>query len=140
MTPETQLPEPAAENQSRFRALNERIQAHNQVHHWVDPPMPDWVCECAYETCSAPVQLTVAEYESVRTDATRFLVAPSDDHVLPEIERVVERNDRYWVVEKLGQAADMSEALDLRARDVAADAEVVSHADRVAWNLPQPRR
>jgi hypothetical protein len=45
--------------------------------------------------------------------------------------------ERYWVVEKLGDAADMSEALDERARDAASqDAEVVEvvlhTADQVA--------
>jgi hypothetical protein len=143
-TSEPQLPERAARNQDRFRKLNERIEPHNRMHHWVEPPMPDWVCECAFEECMAPVPLTVAEYESVRTNPARFFVAPSDDHVVPDVERVVERNERYWIVEKIGDAAEMSEALDQRVRDAASQdaevAEVVSHAaDQVAWNLPPAR-
>lgn len=142
---EEQLPERAATNQSRFREYNERIEPHNAVHHWVDPPYADWICECASEECTMPARLTVAEYEAVREHPARFLVAPGDDHVIPDVERVVARSERYWVVEKLGDAADMSEALDERERDGAAqDAEVVdvvSHmADQVAWNLPPPSR
>lgn len=129
--------ERAAVNQSRFRALNERMEAHNAAHVWVDPPMPDWVCECAFEDCMVPVQLTVAEYEAIREAPTRFLVAPGDDHVVPEVERVVERNERYWIVEKVGDAGDMSTALDHRARQVASEPdELVLAADAVAWNLP----
>jgi hypothetical protein len=104
----------AARNQDRFRKYNEDLQPANAAHVWVDPPMPDWVCECANALCSQPVQLSMAEYESVRSDATHFFVAPSREHVVSDVERVVERTDRYWVVEKLGPAGDASEELDDR--------------------------
>ncbi len=104
-----------ARNQSRFREINERIEPSNAAHNWVDPPFADWVCECARPDCSVAVRLTIGEYESVRSDPAKFLVAPSDEHVLPEIEQIVERNERYWVVEKLGVAGDVSEDLDPRS-------------------------
>jgi hypothetical protein len=106
-----------ARNESRFREINERMEPSNAAHHWVDPPFPDWVCECARTDCSVPVRLTIAEYESVRSDPAHFLVAPSDDHFVPGVEQVVERNERYWVVEKLGRAGDVSEDLDPRTDD-----------------------
>jgi hypothetical protein len=109
----TDLEERGALNQARYRAHNERIEAHNRMHHWVDPPMPDWVCECAF-ACSEPVQLTIREYEAVRAEPTHFLVVPADEHVLHPIEAVVQRHDRYWVVEKMGRAGDISEDLDPR--------------------------
>jgi hypothetical protein len=34
--------------------------------------------------------------------------------VLPDVERVVERHDTYWVVEKIGRAGEVSERLDER--------------------------
>ena len=111
----SELQERAARNESRHRALNERIEAHNAVHVWVDPPMPDWVCECASQECMKPVRLTHAEYEAVRAEPTRFLVAPSDEHLTPAVERVVERYERYWVLEKIGEAAEESEELDPRS-------------------------
>jgi len=114
---ESQPPERAARNESRFREHNERIEAHNAAHHWVDPPFADWVCECARGDCALPVQLTIAEYESVRSEPTRFLVLPSEEHVDAEFERVVERYERYWVVEKVGRAGDVSEELDARTDD-----------------------
>jgi hypothetical protein len=132
----------AARNQSLFREYNEHLQPINAAHNWVDPPYADWVCECADEACDVPVQLTVAEYEAVRSDPHRFFVAPSDDHVVTEVERVVERQERYWVVEKIGRAAEVTERFDPRARKVkAGKAEVEAHElERVAWNLPEARR
>jgi hypothetical protein len=134
-----QTPERAAKNQARFRVYNERIEPHNAAHVW-DPPYADWVCECADEGCLKPVGLTVAEYESVRAHPNRFLVAPSDDHVFADVERVLARHERYWVVEKQGDAADVTESLDQRRRDEASrEVEVGAHADHVAWNVPMPK-
>jgi hypothetical protein len=104
-----------AGNESIFREINERIEASNAAHVWVDPPYADWVCECARESCSMPVQLTVQEYEAVRADPIRFLVAPDEEHVMADVEEVVRRHERYWVVEKRGEAGDISEALDPRS-------------------------
>ena len=65
--------------------------------------------------CMKPVRLTIEEYEAVRANSTRFFVLPADEHLSPAVERVVERYDRYWVVEKLGEAAEVSEELDPRS-------------------------
>jgi hypothetical protein len=104
-----------ARNESHFREINERIESSNAKHQWVNPPFADWICECAKTDCSVPVQLTVAEYEVVRSEPTHFLVAPNDDHVIGEVERVVQRNERYWVVEKVGVAGEVSDTLDSRS-------------------------
>jgi hypothetical protein len=111
----SELQDRAGHNESRYRALNDRMERHNAVHVWVDPPMPDWVCECASAGCTKPVRLTIAEYEAVRAESTHFFVLPSEEHLTPAVERVVERNDRYWVVEKIGEAAEVSEELDPRS-------------------------
>ena len=107
--------ERAGRNESRYRNLNERMEASNAVHVWIDPPMPDWICECASTECMKPVQLTLAEYEAVRAESTHFLVVPADEHLSPAVERVVQRNERYWVVQKIGEAAEASEEHDPRA-------------------------
>ncbi len=49
------------------------------------------------------VDEALAEYEQVRSDGACFVVLPGHD--LPEVERVVERNGRFLVVEKFGAAA-----------------------------------
>jgi hypothetical protein len=113
-------PERIAKNEDLRRDENERIEAHYASIHWVDPPYADWVCECANESCREPVRLTVAEYDEVRLNPTHFMVVPSEEHVRDDIERVVSRNDRYWVVEKLGVAAEVSERTDDREAGEAA--------------------
>jgi hypothetical protein len=35
----------------------------------------------------------------------------SDTHVVPDIEDVVERHERYWVVQKRGEAAELAKRL-----------------------------
>jgi hypothetical protein len=104
----------AGKNQALFREINERVEEINQAHDlWLT--LSDWVCECADDTCTERIELTPQQYEEVRESPTHFAVAPSDEHVLPDVERVVERNLRYWVVEKLGDAGVVAEHLDPRS-------------------------
>jgi hypothetical protein len=98
-------------NESLWREVNERVSEINEANA-VELELTDWVCECPDETCTERVGLTSDEYERVRTDSTHFLVAPS--HVDPDVERVIEQHDRFWVVEKVGTAAAVSEQLDPR--------------------------
>jgi hypothetical protein len=102
-------------NESLLRERNEALETHNASVHWVDPPVADWYCECAQIDCDVPVQLTVEEYERVRANPRWFIVAPDERHRRPDVERLVEQTDRYWVVEKVGEAAEMAEALDPRS-------------------------
>ena len=53
------------------------------------------------------VRATGGEYESVRAEATYFIVlACHDDR---RVERVVFSNDRFWIVESRGAARDAEE-------------------------------
>jgi len=70
----------------------------------------DFLCECSDPSCTKKVVLTRAEYERVRADSTRFVVAKG--HALPEIEAVVEHAKDHVVVEKEGAAADVAIHLD----------------------------
>ncbi len=104
------VPERLAHNEDVFRELNERIEAGT----WVVSAEQRiaFTCECAALGCNVLVELTVAEYESVRAHARRFLLAPG--HELPAIETVVHRGEGYVVVEKEGDAAEVAEASDPR--------------------------
>jgi hypothetical protein len=102
----------AARNESVLRDLNERLEAHNE---WLNERFAEWVCECANDECTTPVDLSIEEYERVRSEPARFLVAPEEQHVSPDVERVVQREQRYWVVEKIGIGAEVSEKLDPRS-------------------------
>ena len=42
--------------------------------------------------------------EAAAATPTYFAVAPNDLHVVPEVEQIVGKPDRYWIVEKVGTA------------------------------------
>jgi len=111
MTPDETLAVQAAQNQSLFREVNERIEELNE-RFATQMPLTDWICECADETCFQSVSLTVAEYEAIRAHPTRFPVLPG--HERPEIETVVEVNERFLVVEKRGRAGEVAVSYDPR--------------------------
>lgn len=106
-----------AENENRFRSINERIEDIGE--QLFDDPAEgakvwDFVCECHREDCVERLALTVAEYEAVRADGRRFVVAPSPDHVDMNVENVVDMSTRYWVVEKTGESGEIAQASDPR--------------------------
>jgi hypothetical protein len=96
--------------------VNERIEGLNSDFSLITPDSGDWVCECANEHCVDVVQMSVAEYEAVRAKPNRFVVMPDDGHVWPDVEHVVKRTDRYWIVEKFGFGQVLAEETDPRAR------------------------
>ena len=96
-------------NESLLRERNEALKSHNASVNWVNPPVADWYCECASLDCSEPVRLTIDEYEEVRANPRAFILAPDERHVRPEVERVVETHERYWIVEKVGEAGEQVE-------------------------------
>ena len=95
-----------AMNEATFRKVNEAMQAGQ------DPEgLLTFVCECGRLGCNKLIELTRAEYESVRQNPRRFAIV--DGHEILEAEEIVERHERYVIVEKSG----------------AAEAEIVEHAD-----------
>ena len=103
----------AAKNQSLFRVINERILDLNDAFSGVTES-GEWVCECANEACIERVQMSAPEYEAIRAEARRFFVAPSDDHVWPDVETIVDRQARYWIVEKFGVGGKLAARVDPR--------------------------
>jgi hypothetical protein len=75
-------------------------------------PVP-FVCECADRGCSELVRLDLDEYEEIRANSRHFLSAPG--HLAAEgAAVVVAERDGYVIVEKVGHAGDIVEALDER--------------------------
>jgi hypothetical protein len=105
----------AARTQSVFRLGNERLTHINETFSSI-LELGDWVCECANTGCSQRMQLTSAEYEAIRSNPRRFAVMPGEEHVFDGVERVIERTDRFWVVEKFGQAGELAALVDPRAQ------------------------
>ncbi len=101
------------ENEALFRDVNERVSALLKPHaYW--RTLSDWICECPDETCTERIAMTPEEYEELRSNPTHFAVVPDATHVRPEVESIVEMHERYWVVEKKGEAAEIAEERDIR--------------------------
>jgi hypothetical protein len=84
-----------AKTESLFRDVNERIAESAERF---DADEATFVCECADRECTERVHASLSEYEAVRADGTRFLLAHG--HEDRRIERVVERRRGFAVVEK----------------------------------------
>jgi hypothetical protein len=99
-----------ARNEALFRRVNERIEEINETLAGES----DFLCECGSDDCTAPVSLTLSEYEQVRSNPTHFLIAHGHDVV--DVERVVRKTDRYAVVEKFsGEAGRIAVETDPRS-------------------------
>lgn len=95
-----------AMNEATFRKVNEGMEVGQ------DPSgLLTFVCECGRLRCNRLIQLSRAEYEDVRKSPRRFAIV--DGHEILEAEAIVERHERYLVVEKSGDA----------------EAEIVEHTD-----------
>jgi len=102
-----------AETESLFREVNERIHAVNAQRALLDLP-EDLICECAQPECSERVAINALEYQGLRAHSTWFLIAPSEEHFFPEVERIITKNGTYWIVEKHDGAVRIAEHLDPR--------------------------
>ncbi len=89
-------------NEQTFRDHNNRRVAFEERTVGPHEPVP-FVCECGDRDCIEGAELTVAEYTSAHSAPNRFTVKPA--HVFPEVERVAERGERFWVVEKFAMQA-----------------------------------
>ncbi len=99
-----------ARNEVLFRETNEAIERGQ----WPNDPVKQvrFRCECARLQCGEAVELTLVEYEQVRSSPRRFVIAPG--HETPELETVVSRAPAYLVVEKQDTAGQIATALDPR--------------------------
>lgn len=92
-------PDQIARTEALFRNVNEEIK---EASDRFAADVGEFVCECGDPTCTQHVEVPLEEYEDVRQDPTRFLVLPG--HVKGPVERVVERNRRYSVIQKVDRA------------------------------------
>jgi hypothetical protein len=107
-----------AKNEALFREVNERISEISQelAPGAVNPELIDGlICECSDPLCLERVgPLTISEYEGIRADPRRFIVAAG--HQAADVERVVDRQPSYWVVEKHeGAPSDVARERDPRS-------------------------
>lgn len=100
-------------NEALFREINEGIE-RGQWPGEEDSPV-SFRCECARLGCNELIELTVREYERVRSNPRRFIVLPGHERL--DVEMVVGRTPEYLVVEKVEQAAEHATETDPRATD-----------------------
>lgn len=105
---DTQGKQRVAMNEATFRKVNEGMEVGQ------DPGgLLTFICECGRLGCNRLIELTRAEYEGVRANPRRFAILAG--HEIEDVEKVVERHDRYLVVEKAGDVeAEVVEQTDPR--------------------------
>src|SRR5436190_12524797 len=88
-----------ARNESLIRSVNEQIERLDREAAHSNADVFDFHCECGRSECEEKTSMTLTEYEQVRHQSDRFALIPG--HETLELERIVERKDRYVVVDKL---------------------------------------
>lgn len=91
--------ERAVRTELLHREVNERIRhVATDIFDLGDREQLWIVCECLRLSCSERVELRAEAYRRVRESPARFIVVPG--HEEPGLERVVEEQPGYRVVEK----------------------------------------
>ncbi|MDX6678895.1 MAG: hypothetical protein QOE31_2947 [Solirubrobacteraceae bacterium] len=101
-----------AYNEGAFRDLNESLERN--VHRGrTQPEYAGFVCECGDADCDDLVRVDLAAYESIRQDSQLFIAARG--HEIPDAEDVVDGNDRYVIVRKHEDVAEIAQRTDPRS-------------------------
>jgi DNA-directed RNA polymerase subunit RPC12/RpoP len=99
-----------AQNEDRARSFNEKLE-RDDLRRDADG-VAEFVCECGNADCSQTIEMPIAEYEGIRRNPKRFVVALG--HKVDAIEVVVEKKPSYTLVEKVGRPGEIAEDLDER--------------------------
>ena len=102
-----------ATNETIFREMNEWTEEGSDARLGLGPRTDIYLCECSDRSCTEPIHLTRFEYEAVRAESNRFAIALN--HENPEIDLVVEENERFATVDKFhGPAMRIARVTDPR--------------------------
>ena len=85
-------------NEVVFREVNERLRELGESFSLVSQ-QATFVCECANTSCTERVEMSLADYERVRSDPKWFFLVKGHEEL--EFERIVSEEEGYAVVEKL---------------------------------------
>jgi hypothetical protein len=88
-----------------FDFLNKVAQEDGQ-EHLLPPIDPNilFFCECSDEKCKERIELKKSTYDKIHQNSMHFLLVPG--HNIPSIERIVQSEDNYLVVEKFQTPPD----------------------------------
>lgn len=93
-------------NESAFRTANDRLRDAALSHHFrADQGVP-FICECSDPGCRETVMLCIDEYENIRAHPTWFLLVAGHEDEDASLERIVDAENGYAVVEKIGVAGE----------------------------------
>jgi hypothetical protein len=92
-------------NEAMFRRINESVETDYSETAYKG--LIGFLCECGDSGCERTIELTRHEYETIRENPRRFAVIP--DHAIRNTEDLVERHERYGVVEKHDDVAQLVE-------------------------------
>jgi hypothetical protein len=87
-------------NELAFQAYNERRQ---QFEAGEADPIP-FVCECGDDQCFQTIEVPPKDWATAHQREDQFVVAPN--HVIPDLERVVDRKNVYWTIRKFERPSD----------------------------------
>ena len=96
-----------ARNEALIREVNELIEqvdkAAQEASLGPEDALFEFLCECGGGDdgdvgCEEHVEMTLREYESVRSQDDRFALYPGHEH--QALERVAARNERFVIVDK----------------------------------------
>jgi hypothetical protein len=97
-------------NESVHRSANEQREARN-TQESTPVPVMRYECECHRTDCGHSFYMVIADYEAVRADGARFVVAP--DHMAEE-EVLLSTTEAFWVIQKVGEQGKIAADLDPR--------------------------
>jgi serine/threonine-protein kinase RsbW len=98
-----------AGNETQARTINEAIEEGRVT----GSGLIGFVCECGTLGCSTVLELSLEEYEHVRSGSQQFLVAPGHEESSDRL--VVAVAERYTIIAKSGEAAENAAKTDPRA-------------------------
>ena len=85
------------ENEELFRTANDRLRRQIENAVPAGQPVP-FICECMNELCMERIEMTMGDYQHVRSSEDTFAVAPG--HAASDGEVVVEERGAFHVVRK----------------------------------------
>jgi len=89
------------ENEVIFREVNKSIARFVKSESYKPGQPIDFYCECSNQNCSQRVSLQAEQYQELHGNHRQFVVVPG--HETPEIEKIVQTESNYRVVEKFGE-------------------------------------
>ena len=101
--------------ESAFRTANDRMRLLADSHRFAPDQRVPFLCECGDPGCREIVMLSIEDYERLRKEPCWFLLLAGHEEAEAKHERIVEAENGYAIVEKVGASGLEAARLDPRA-------------------------